>query len=78
MVIEMLALDKEVGKAPEGQMASDQVSLVGSPHGKVPQPPHFEKGHRPLLQGRVPHSHKLSVLRFTIEQEQNTVCAEVQ
>lgn len=78
MLIEMLTLDEKIGKASERQMASHHVSLVGCPHGKVPQPAHFKKGHRALLQSGITHRHKLSILGLSIEQEQNTVCAEVQ
>ena len=78
MLIDMLPLDKKVGKAPEGQVTPDHVSLVGRPHGKIPQPAHLKEGYRALLQRRIPHGHKLSILGFPIEQEQNTVRAEVQ
>ena len=78
MLIEMLALDKKVGEASEGQMTPGHVSLMGRPHGKAPEPAHFKEGDCALLQGRISHRHKLSILRFPVQQEQNSVRTEVQ
>ena len=78
MLIEMMALDEKVWKAPEGQMAADHVPFVSGTDWEVGHPAHFKQRHRTLLQGGVPHGYKLSVLGFPIEQQQNSIRTEVQ
>ena len=74
----MLSLDEEVGKASERQMAPHHVAFVGSSDWKMGHPAYFEEGHRALLQRWIAHGHQLPVLGFSVEQEQDTVRAEVQ
>lgn len=78
MLVEVVTLDEKVGEPTEGQMAADHVTLMGGTDRKVRHPAHFKQGHRTLPQDGVPHGHKLSVLGFPIEQEQNPIRAEVQ
>lgn len=69
MLIEVTALDEEVGEAPERQVAADQIPFLGRSDRKRCSPPHFEKGGRLLpLQRRIVNGHKLPVLWFPIEQ----------
>lgn len=69
MLVEVTALDEEVGKSSERQVAADQVPFLGGPGRKLCGPPHFEKGGRLLpLQRRIVNGHKLPVLWFPIEQ----------
>jgi hypothetical protein len=74
----MMTVDEEVWDPPEGQMAANDIPLVSGTDRKVCHPAYFKQGHPTLLDGGVPHGYKLSVVRFTIQQEQNPVRAEVQ
>lgn len=66
--IEVLALDKKIGEAPERQMAPDQVTGLGDVERELCRPSHFKQADTTLwLESRVVDGQQLSGLRVLVQ-----------